>query len=141
MSISKALELIKPFESCKLTAYLCPAKVWTIGFGATGPGIGSGLVWTQDQADNRLLTDVARFDRALKRLVKVSLTPNQHGALLSLIFNIGEGNFAASTLLRLLNSGNTAAASAQILRWDKAKGKTLKGLTRRRLAEREMFDD
>ena len=139
-AISKALELIKAFEGCKLKAYLCPAGVPTIGWGATGPDVRLGMVWTQDQADNRLLTDAARFARGVAQLVKVPVNDNQGGALISFAYNVGLGNLAMSTLLRLLNGGNYAGASAQFMRWDKAGGKRLTGLTRRRAAERALFD-
>ena len=137
---SIAIEIIKPFESCKLIAYLCPAGVWTIGWGATGPEIVKGLVWTQEQADNRLMLDVVRFERGVKALVKVPLKDNQLGALISFAYNVGLGNLQASTLLRLLNSGHFKEASEQFLRWNKAGGKVLKGLTRRRQIEQGVFN-
>ena len=139
-AISKALELIKAFEGCKLRAYLCPAGVPTIGWGATGADVRLGMVWTQDQADNRLLTDVARFTRGVSQRIQVTTTDGQLGACISLAYNIGLGNFAMSTLLRLLNGGDFTGASAQFMRWDKAGGKRLAGLTRRRAAERACFD-
>lgn len=135
-----AIEIIKPFESCKLTAYLCPAGVWTIGWGATGPGIVKGLVWTQSQADNRLMLDVVRFERGVKNLVQVPLSENQLGALISFAYNVGLTAFGKSTLLRLLDSGDYKGASEQFLRWNKAGGKVLKGLTRRRQIEKGVFD-
>lgn len=135
-----AIEIIKPFESCKLTAYLCPAGVWTIGWGATGPEIVKGLKWTQEQADNRLMLDVVRFERGVKALVKVPLKDNQLGALISFAYNVGLKALGDSTLLRLLNAGNYQAASEQFIRWNKAGGKVLKGLTRRRQIEQGVFN-
>ena len=139
-AVTRALELIKPFEGCKLRAYLCPAGVWTIGYGATGQGIGPGVVWTQDQAENRLLADVARFYRGVSKLVTVPVNEFQAGALTSFAFNVGLQALAGSTLLRLLNAGQYPQASEQFMRWDKAGGKRLNGLTRRRAAEKAMFD-
>ena len=137
---SVAIEIIKPFESCKLTAYLCPAGVWTIGWGSTGPEIVKGLKWTQEQADNRLMLDVVRFERGVKALVKVSLSDNQLGALISFAYNVGLGNLQASTLLKLLNAGDYKGAANQFARWNKAAGKVLAGLTRRRAIEKGVFD-
>ena len=139
-AVTRALELIKPFEGCKLRAYLCPAGVWTIGYGATGQGIGPGVVWTQGQAENRLLADVARFYRGVQKLVQVPINEFQAGALTSFAYNVGLQALAGSTLLRLLNAGNYAAASEQLMRWNKAGGRALLGLTRRRAAEKAMFD-
>lgn len=135
-----AIEIIKPFESCKLTAYLCPAGVWTIGWGATGPEITKGLKWTQEQADNRLMLDVVKFERGVKALVKVPLSDNQLGALISFAYNVGLGNLGKSTLLKLLNAGAYKSASEQFIRWNKAGGKVLKGLTRRRQIEQGVFN-
>lgn len=137
---SVALEIIKPFESCKLKSYLCPAGVWTIGWGSTGPDVVKGLVWTQDQADNRLLLDVTRFERGVLALLKVKLSDNQLGALISFAYNVGLKALGDSTLLRLLNAGDFKGASEQFLRWNKAGGKVLAGLTRRRQAEKQVFD-
>lgn len=140
---AKALEIIKPFEQCRLKAYPDPATngdPWTVGWGSTGPDIHPGTVWTQDQCDNRLIVEVARLERAIRKLVRIALTDAQLGALISLAYNIGLANLAGSTLLRVLNAGQVAAASAQFLRWNRANGKVLKGLVRRRAAEQAMFD-
>jgi len=139
-AIANALELIKLFEGCKLKAYLCPAGVWTCGWGSTGDDIGPGTVWTQDQADNRLLVDVARFARGVAKLVKVPLTDTQAGAIISFAYNVGLRALGGSTLLRLLNSRDYAGASEQFMRWDRAAGKRLPGLTRRRAAEKALYD-
>jgi lysozyme len=140
---SKALALIKQFEGCRLKAYPDPGTggdPYTVGWGATGPDIHPGTVWTQDQADNRLLLDVTRFARGVAKLVTVTLTEGQMAALISFAYNCGLRALGGSTLLRLVNAGDFAGASAQFGRWDRAAGKRLPGLTRRRAAERACFD-
>lgn len=140
---SKALALIKQFEGCRLKAYPDPGTggdPWTVGWGATGPDIHPGTVWTQDQADNRLLLDVTRFARGVSKLITVPVTEGQLAACISISYNIGLRAFGGSTLLRLLNSGDYAGASGQFARWSKAGGKVLPGLVRRRSAERALFD-
>ena len=139
-SIAIAAEIIRKWEGCALTAYLCPAGVWTVGWGATGPGIQRGTTWTHEQADNRLAADIAKFAKGVHRVVKVKLEPHQAGALYSFAYNIGLGAFEKSTLLRLLNAGDYKGAAAQFDRWNKAKGKVLNGLVRRRAHERSVFE-
>lgn len=133
------LALIKEFEGCKLTAYQDERGIWTIGYGHTGPEVVQGLVWSQAQADAQLASDVAtRAAGPVSRLVLVALRQGQFDALTSLCFNIGQGQFAHSTLLRLLNACSDAAA-AQFLVWDKVDGRDDPGLLRRRSAEQALF--
>ena len=140
MQISKAgLDLIKQFEGLYLKAYRCPAGVPTIGYGHTA-GVAMGQTITQQQADDYLRRDVRQFERAVARLVTVPLTQGQFDALVSFAFNLGEGALAQSTLLRLLNAGDYAGAAAQFERWNKAGGRVLPGLVRRRAAERALFE-
>lgn len=140
MQISKAgLDLIKQFEGLYLHAYRCPAGVPTIGYGHTA-GVAMGQTITQQQADDYLRRDVRQFERAVSRLVRVPLTQGQFDALVSFTFNLGEGALAQSTLLRLLNAGDYASAAAQFDRWNKAGGRVLPGLVRRRAAERALFE-
>lgn len=140
MQISKAgLDLIKKFEGLYLKAYRCPAGVPTIGYGHTA-GVAMGQTITQQQADDYLRRDVRQFERAVARLVTVPLTQGQFDALVSFAFNLGEGALAQSTLLRLLNAGDYAGAAAQFDRWNKAGGRVLPGLVRRRAAERALFE-
>ena len=141
-ALSQALPLIKRFEGCRLAAYPDPATEgdpWTIGWGATGEGIRHGLTWTQDQADNRLLVDAARFDRQVRRYVSMPLDDHQLAALISFAFNCGVANLARSTLLRLVNLGDPKA-SREFLKWNRAAGQVMAGLTRRRQAEKDLFD-
>ena len=140
MQISKdGLDLIKQFEGLYLKAYRCPAGVPTIGYGYTA-GVAMGQTITQQQADDYLRRDVRQFERAVARLVTVPLTQGQFDALVSFAFNLGEGALAQSTLLRLLNAGDYAGAAAQFDRWNKAGGRVLPGLVRRRAAERALFE-
>lgn len=140
MQISKAgLDLIKQFEGLYLKAYRCPAGVPTIGYGHTA-GVAMGQTITQQQADDYLRRDVRQFERAVARLVTVPLTQGQFDALVSFAFNLGEGALAQSTLLRLLNAGDYAGAAAQFDRWNKAGGRVLPGVVRRRAAERALFE-
>jgi lysozyme len=135
----KGLDLIKSFEGLRLSAYKCPADVWTIGYGTTA-GVKPGQTITKERAEELLREDVERFEAQVLRLVKVPLTQGQHDALVSFVYNLGAGNLSNSTLLRLLNSGDYKGASAQFDRWTRAGGKTLAGLVRRRAAERALFD-
>lgn len=140
MQISKdGLDLIKQFEGLYLKAYRCPAGVPTIGYGHTA-GVAMGQAITQQQADDYLRRDVRQFERAVARLVSVPLTQGQFDALVSFAFNLGEGALAQSTLLRMLNAGDYAGAAAQFDRWNKAGGRVLPGLVRRRAAERALFE-
>lgn len=141
--LEKALKLIKEFEGCRLTAYPDPGSggdPWTIGWGSTGPGIKKGVTWTQDMADARLSSDVTKFAAKVDALLGAApTTPGQKAALVSLAYNIGTGNLQTSTLLRLHKEGDYVAAQGQFQRWNKAAGKVLPGLTRRRMAEAEVY--
>lgn len=136
LSISGAAFVgIAVHEGYRETAYIpVPGDVPTIGFGTTG-GVTMGDRTTPTQALVRALTDVQRFEGALKTCVKVPLHQHEYDAFLSLAYNVGAGAFCGSTLVRLLNQGDYRAACDQILRWDKFKGQPLRGLTLRRQAE------
>ena len=133
------VRLVQEFEGCRLDAYRCPAGIPTIGYGATGPDIRMGMVWTQEQADARLVEDLARFADGVERLVEVDLSDNQFAAIVSFAFNVGLGALRDSTLLRKLNAGDYLGAADQLPRWNKGGGRVLPGLTRRRAAERDLF--
>lgn len=144
MKTSKnGIQLIKQFEGCRLKAYKCPAGVWTIGIGHTGTVNGKpiveGMTITELMAETLLAIDLQKFENAINTLVKKSLTQNEFDSLTSFVFNVGIGAFRNSTMLRLLNQGNFSEAALQFQRWNKAGGKVLKGLTRRRLAEKMLF--
>jgi lysozyme len=136
---NKGLALTQQFEGLRLTAYQDQVGKWTIGYGHTGPDVVPGLTITQDQANALLVQDVASAAASVNRLVTVALTPNQFDALVDFVFNLGAGNLAASTLLRELNAGNTAAAAAQFLVWCHAGGVVSAGLLKRRQAEQALF--
>ena len=135
------VRLVQEFEGCRLDAYRCPAGIPTIGYGATGPDIRMGMVWTQEQADARLVEDLARFADGVERLVEVDLSDNQFAAIVSFAFNVGLGALRDSTLLRKLNAGDYLGAADQLPRWARAGGRIMPGLSRRRLAERALFLD
>ena len=121
-----------------MKAYQDGGGIWTIGFGHT-QGVKEGDTCTQSQAYNWLDTDLNTAVAAINRLVTVPLTQNQVDALTSLVYNIGSGHFASSTVLRLLNGANYDGAADAILMWDKVAGVESAGLVRRRTAERDLF--
>jgi lysozyme len=138
--IGKAgLDLIKSFEGLKLRAYLCPAKVWTIGYGSTGPHVVPGKSINEAQADELLQDDLDRFEAAVTRLVTVPLTQNQYDALVSFAFNVGISALERSTLLKRVNAKLFDQARAEFAKWNRAGGRPLAGLTRRRAAEAALF--
>lgn len=139
--LSTAIQLIKKFEGLQLESYKCPAGVWTVGFGHTGPQITEGLEITEQQAEAFLKQDLERFSEGVDRLINIQLSDAQHCALVSFAFNIGLSAFETSTLRKRLNAGENpdVAVRAELPRWNKADGKILDGLTRRRQAEIDLF--
>lgn len=139
MKISqRGIDLIKEFEGVRLEAYNDGANIPTIGVGHTKL-VSYGDVATMEQVDAWLREDLKDAENAVNKNVKVDLQQGQFDALVSLVFNIGGGAFAKSTLLKMLNSGDYFGAADQFLVWRNAGGKVMKGLVRRREAEREMF--
>ncbi len=132
------LALIKEFEGLRLTAYLCPAKVWTIGYGSTGAKVKPGQTITEAQAEALLLQDLDRFEDAVA-LAAPGATQNQFDAMVALAFNIGIGAFGKSTVLRKHRDGNHRAAAEAFGMWVKAKDKVLPGLQRRRAREADLY--
>ena len=143
------IELVKKFEGLHkvkddgmVHAYRCPAGKWTCGFGATR-GVRSGVTWTKEYSEMRLIEDLEEHGKIVKKSVNVPLTQSQYDALTSFVFNLGGGAFRSSTLLKKLNKGMYDDCPEQIMRWNKAKvdGKLtpLRGLTRRRTAEAAIF--
>jgi len=135
--------LIKKFEELKLVGYLDAVGIPTIGWGTTRmdgrkPRVGEKI--TLEKAVALFDADLADFEDAVRDSVRVPLTQPQFDALISFSYNVGEANFKSSTLLKLINAGAPARdVQPQFLRWNKAKGKVLRGLTRRRLAEAVLF--
>lgn len=143
MTVTKpGLDLIKSFEGLSLKAYPDPAtggEPITIGYGHTG-GVKLGTVWTQAQADNALADDVSRFAEGVSSLIgSAPTTQAQFNAMVSLAYNVGLGNFGSSTLLKKHKAGDYAGAADQFSRWNRAAGKVMAGLTRRRDAEAKMY--
>jgi lysozyme len=135
------LDLIKHFEGLFLNAYLCPAKVWTIGYGTTiypnGAKVKSGETCSKQQALDFLKNDLNHFEKAVDAYTRDDVSQQQFDALVSFAYNLGAKNLKDSTLLKVINAnpGDLDAIQAQWLRWNKANGAALKGLTRRRYAE------
>lgn len=140
MDISNAaLDLIKHFEGCRLTSYQCPAGVWTLGYGSTGPNVHPNMSITQAHADELLRQDVDKFARAVNGMLEVPVNTGQFDALVSFAFNLGSGNLRGSTLLKLVNAKRFDAAAGEFGKWINANGKPLEGLRKRRAAEAELF--
>lgn len=133
------LDLVKRFEACRLKAFKpTPHDVWTIGWGHT-KGVKQGDTCTQEKADAWLVEDITVAEGAVNRNVKVTLTQNQFDALCSFAYNIGEGAFKMSTLLKKLNSYDRIGAANELKRWNKQAGNVLQGLVLRRQAEKDLF--
>jgi lysozyme len=145
MKINQAtVDLVKEFEGFRAAAYKCPAGVWTIGYGTTAAanvGINPGPDMTIDktQAEVYLHAALNNFADQIAPSITAPINENEFGAFVSLAYNIGPGAFKKSSALRHFNAGDKAKAAAAILLWNKAGGKVLKGLTRRREAERKLF--
>lgn len=139
----KGIALIKEFEGCRLGAYRDSVGVWTIGYGWTHPvdgkPVGLGMVISQETAERLLKNGLVSYERDVMKVVRVPLTQEQFDALVSFAYNLGSRSLSSSTLMRKLNAGDYAGAAEEFLRWDKAGGKVLPGLTRRRAAERKLF--
>ena len=140
MKISlEGLSLIKRFEGCRLKSYKCSANVLTIGYGHTS-GVKETDTITQDEADKLLQEDVEQFEKYVDDNVTVELGQSQFDALVAWTFNLGVGNLRESTMLKKLNSEDYASVPSEMKRWNKAGGKTLDGLIRRRKAESLLFE-
>ncbi len=135
----RGLSLIQRYEGFSSTVYRCPAGRRTIGYGhMLTPGENFTRM-SQEEAQNLLRQDVQSAENVIQRYVTVKLTQGQYDALCSFIYNLGEGNFRNSTLLRRINAGNFDEAANEFSRWIKANGLVLKGLQTRRAEERNLF--
>src|SRR6185369_5373997 len=132
------IDLIKARESCRLKAYKCPAGIWTIAYGHTGPEVHEGWEITQDEADALLRADLITFDAGVTRICSTG-TDCQHSAMVSLAYNIGLGSFAKSSVARLHNAERYAEAAQAFALWNKAGSKVLAGLVARRAAESALY--
>ena len=151
----KVLDMIIHHEGCKLRPYQCPALLWTVGVGhvidpnharvplaerkALAIPSGWDRVLTMGEVDEILAKDLARFESGVQRLCPSGLTPGRFGALVSFAFNVGLGNLQNSTLRMKHNRGEFEDAAEEFLKWNKAGGKELKGLTNRRKDEKALY--
>tara|TARA_R110002012_G_scaffold134615_1_gene288047 strand:- start:1444 stop:1911 length:468 start_codon:yes stop_codon:yes gene_type:complete len=139
MNISKeGLSLIKKFEGCELEAYLCPAGVWTIGYGHT-KDVKEGDKINKEEADYLLQEEMIEYESYINDFVEVPLNQNQFDALCSWVYNLGPTNLKNSTMLKVLNEEKYVDVPQEIKRWNKAGGEVLDGLIKRREAEAKMF--
>lgn len=143
------LELIRSFEGLHLDAYLCPAGIWTIGYGHTGlrhndGTVKQGRILTDErEAEFLLRNDLQSFATGVHKLLlsrpRDEINDNQFGALVSFSFNLGLANLGKSTLLQRINARDYLAAIPEFAKWNRAGSKILRGLTRRRLSEAALF--
>ena len=137
----RGIDLIKQFEGYSSKAYPDPATggaPWTIGYGTTN-GVKPGMIITAEQAERMLRDDVAKFESGVSSLITAPTTQGQFDAMVSLAYNIGLGNFGKSTLLKKHNARCYTCAADQFRVWNRANGKVMNGLTKRRAAERELY--
>lgn len=139
MKITQAgIDLIKSFEECRLLAYPDGGGVMTVGWGHTGPEVVQGLSITQDRADALFLSDLTSRDAEIQ-IECPDATPEQHSAMLALMYNIGIGNFHKSSVRAYHNAGDHVQAAASFGLWNKVAGQVSAGLVRRRAAEAELY--
>lgn len=140
---AEGLSLIKLYEGLRLKAYKDPVGILTIGYGHTSaagtPEVKLGMVITREEAEAMLRRDLVTYEKAVADAVKVDLTSNQNSACVSLCYNIGPGNFKKSSVLRFINQGRFDDAADAFLLWNRAGGKILSGLVKRRAAEAALF--
>lgn len=136
-------KILQNAESCRLVAYPDPGTggiPWTCGWGATGPDIHRGTVWTQAQADARLQADLQHFENAVTQADGTAPTSdNQFSAMCDLAYNIGIGNFLSSSVLRFHKVGDYQSAAAAFALWNRGGGQVLNGLVKRRAAEAALY--
>ena len=140
----EGLQIIKHFEGFRADSYLCPAGVWTQGYGSTRNSKGKRFTGNEDpitekQAEELLMEDCGRAEKAIGRLVRVPLTVNEFSSLVSFIYNVGSGAFQRSTMRMKLNRSDYEGAANEYPKWRRAGKKVLRGLVLRREMERELF--
>lgn len=141
---NKLKELVKEFEGCKLSAYKCPAGIWTIGFGNTiyenGKAVKEGDKITLERAEQLLEIILIKFIQQVGEVVKSEINQNQKDALTDFAYNCGVGNLKSSTLLKKVNKNpKDPTIKDEFLKWNKSNGKVLNGLTKRRQAESNLY--
>lgn len=141
-----AIDLIKEFEGFRANAYHDAVGVWTIGYGHTSragePKVKPGMRITRAEGERILKKDVAKFAAGVERVLgddADKLNDNQFGAIVSFAYNVGIGNLKRSSVLKAIRRGDLDAVPAKLKLWNKAGGKVLNGLVRRRKAEGELF--
>lgn len=138
------IKLLHDFESCVLTAYLCPASVWTIGWGNTyyadGSKVKQGDKITQQMADRLFDVILGRFEVSVKNALTANVNDNQFSALVSFTYNLGTANLGSSTLLKKVNKNpDDPTIATEFAKWKNAGGKPSNGLIRRRKAESDLY--
>lgn len=142
--MNKAIEIIKEFEGCSLSAYKCPSGVWTIGYGHTGKDVKPGMIITAEESEKLLKADVEKFWKGVKKLTSgVELNENQLSALTSFSFNFGLGSLKTSTLLKTIKENPSALQKIEVefMKWVFVGGKVMNGLIRRRRKEFELYKE
>jgi lysozyme len=142
--MNRGIAIIRKYEGLRLRAYVCPAGLNTIGYGATfymnGTKVQPGDVITMDHADKLLHFQVKLFADEVQRIVKVKLDENQLGALVSFCFNVGGAAFGRSTLARKVNANpSDSTIRNEFMRWTRGGGKVLPGLVKRREEEANLY--
>lgn len=132
------LDIIKRFETLRLTAYADPIGIPTIGYGHTR-GVKLGDTITEEHANMFLADDLQDAESHIEQMINIDININQFSAMVCLVFNIGWSDFAKSTIRRLVNDGDFDGAAGEFCKWNHAGGQQLPGLTRRRQAEEELF--
>lgn len=144
MKINQAgTDLIKSFEGLRLVAYKDSVGVITVGYGATGVGINENTVWTKNQADDRLATDLCKFESGVQRIldsIGVSIDSNQFSALVCFSYNLGLTTLSNSSIIRNIDNDNMEAAAECFLKYVYAGKQKLQGLVNRRTAEMNLFN-
>ncbi|EON77999.1 Gifsy-2 prophage lysozyme [Lunatimonas lonarensis] len=140
----RGISLMHEFEGLRLEAYLCPARIPTIGWGNTryenGQPVKMGDVITRERADELFKNIVTDFSKGVQRLVSANLNDNQFSALVCFAYNLGLGNLQRSTLLKKVNANPAdPTIKDEFMKWTKAGGKVLQGLVRRREAESKLY--
>ena len=132
--------LIRRWEGCELIAYKDSVNIWTVGYGHI-VGVAEGLQICQGQADNWLFAELEKYETFVKSVLIVNLTDWQIGALTSFTYNLGVDAFENSTLLKKVNENpeNYDDIAIEFIKWDNAGGKEIKGLSKRRINEADMY--
>lgn len=136
--IENGIQLVKHFEGFYNTAYW-DVDAWAVGYGSRGPGIGPKTRWDEERADRWLRVEFQDVRNMICDLITVELNTNQIDALTSLTYNIGIGRLMRSGIIQLINEDKFAVAARKFLKYNKAEGVVLKGLTRRRQVEINLF--